>query len=359
MSMLGLRRSLRGWLATVFLLGVVQGAYLATPEFQWSIPLVSTATDNLFQKGNAIAQIGSDRLAITSSTGALYLVSPNNVTVNSSTGMVNSSTASKSFTPSLVSGMDSIACNGGIISVFSTSKTEIVMYAIVDTDSQDRLSSSSRIVAVDARSAQLIWNTTIGGTIVGTPVLSNNRFLYVVHNVVSGSAPNTVEAGVVSIFQLDANVFAWTDIRPTLITKLPTESTGRPFGPAAVATKDGSDLLFLAENMGETGETLSESLFVIGQISGTETFAFATASRGISSSSTPPTLRDNGSGELEVFLGQPLSTLLAWIEDDAALLITGLNGSSNSLSTPTWRFQTEPDSNSDAGTFSGSFIDPH
>jgi hypothetical protein len=108
--------------------------------------------------------------------------------------------------------------------------------------------------------------------------------------------------------------------------------------------------LFLAEYLGDFGETFTESLFVVAQ-SGND-FAFATASRAISSTSTPPTLRDNGAGQLEVFLGQPASTLLAWIEDKAALLLSGVNDSSTSTTfgTPSWRFSVAPNSNSNSGT---------
>jgi outer membrane protein assembly factor BamB len=229
--MVGYRSSVRRWAAiATALFGIVRGSYLATPEFQWSVPLVATAMSNVFQKGNAIVPIGSDRLAITSSTGSLYLVSPNDVKVSNTTGVAVSNNAAKSFTPSLVNGMDSILCSGGIISVVSNSKTDIVMYAITDTDSQGLIASTSRILAVDASTAQLVWNTTIDGVIAGTPVVSENGFLYVVHNVEStATQPNSMTtAGVVSIFQLDANVFAGSNIRPKLVTKLPTESTGSP-----------------------------------------------------------------------------------------------------------------------------------
>lgn len=350
--MWGYRNSGRGWAVIATMFGIVHGSYLATPEFQWSIPLVSTVTSSLFEKGNSIVSFGSDRLAITSSNGTLYLMSTNNVVVSSNTVASSSSDAAKSFNPSLVNGLDTIQCNGGIIAALASSSTDIVMYAITDTDSQGTIPPTSRILAVDAETAKLVWNTTIDGTIAGTPVLSENGFLYVVHNAESTSAESNAmsRSGVVSIFQVD--VFAGTSLRPKLITKLPNESTGLPFGPAAVATKDGNDILFFAENLGDFGETFTESLFVIAQTG--DDFAFALASRAISSTSTPPTLRDNGAGQLEVFLGQPESTLLAWIDDNAAQLLTGLENSSSSPSyrTPSWRFSVAPNSDSETGAYS-------
>jgi hypothetical protein len=365
---------------------MVHGNYLTTPEFVWNIPLTDSLNGNVAQQGNAIVPIRQrNLLAITTSTGTLHLVSTKDaaVTANGTTIDNNrTATTAQSYIPNAMNGMDGIVCRGGIIAVVESSissssvssdndDTFIVVYAVTDTDSQGRLLSTSRILAIDTTTAELVWNITVSGTIVGTPIVStSNNVMYVVHNVVASSSTTTQSSslsGQVSIFQFHRdpqNVFtnkkdntSTTTTRPTLITTLPTESTGQPFGPASVITNtnDGKDYLFFAEDFDDSsGETFMDSMFVISG-SNTDDFVFSVASSRVTGTNTAPTLRDNN-GVLEVFLGQPSSSLIGWVDNNATLLLSGLMDGNRSTSSsaidPSWELQTAPDFNNEiAGTY--------
>ena len=338
------------------------------------MPIVSstTAGDNrdvvpIFQKGNAIVPLNEyGLLAITSSTGTLHIVSANDVkVVSGTTGPVaNATGVKKSYTPTMIgNNLDTITCQGGIIAAIKNSDGSfVVLYAVTGTDSTAQFAPTSRILAINTASTTLVWNITLPGTIVGTPILSSEMdYLYAVHNVApsstSGQDPTATPIGQVSIFQFNAasNIFAGSSNRPpTLITTLPSTPRSRPFGPATIASdpSDGRDYLFFAESSdGSFEETFTDSLYAITK-SDDDEFLFLLASSGISSTNTAPTIRNNNNEQLDFFLGQPESKVFGWVGDEAEALFAGLiDGESDSSSTfavPTW--QIESSQNRDDGT---------
>ena len=349
------------------LLPFVHGNYLSTPEWAWSIPIVTSTTDGnnpdavqIFQKGNAIVPLNDyGLLAITSSTGTLHIVSANDVAVaNGTSGTVaNTTGVKKSYTPTMISNnLDTITCQSGIIAtVKNTDGSVVVVYAITGTDSTAAFSPTSRILAINTATTTLVWNITIPGTIVGTPILNSKKnYLYAVHNVVpSDQDTSATVVGQVSIFQFstDGNIFAGSSNRsPTLITTLPSTPSVKPFGPATIATdpKVGRDYLFFAESSDESfEETFSDSLFAITENDDNE-FLFLLVNSGISSTNTAPTIRNNNNEHFDFFLGQPESKVFGWVDDDAVVLLDGLtsgeNGSTSSTFTiPSWQIQSTQD----------------
>jgi hypothetical protein len=347
----------------------VYSNYLTTPEFAWSVPIITTSTAgndvDIFQKGNAIVPINDKGLlAITSSTGVLHIVASNRVVVNNATGVVTNTTdIKKSYVPNMVSNnLDTTTCQGGIITSFlsrsGNTESYIVLYAVTGSDSTSQLPPLSRILAINSSSAALVWNVTIPGTIIGTPVVSSSKDrMYVVHNIVSGQVGTSSSDGRVSIYKFNTNGDIFTSGNrgiPTLVTTLPTASTGRPFAPASLSTNpiDGKDYLFFAQGSDDgvfSNTFLSDSLFAITESNGM--FTFSIASKSISSTNTAPTTRNNNDEILELFLGQPESTLFGWIDDDAVTLLAGLsdgNGSSSSFGFPSWRLQTDQNNQNSA-----------
>lgn len=357
------------WVLLVVVHGLVRstyGNYLSTPEFVWSVPIVSSTIDGnnrdvvpIFQKGNAIVPLNENGLlAITSSTGTLHIVSANDVAVvNGTTGPVaNATGVKKSYTPTMISNnLDTITCQGGIIaSIKNNDGSYVVLYAITGTDSTAQSSPTSRILAINTATTTLVWNITMPGTIAGTPILSSELdYLYAVHNVVpSGQDTTATLVGQVSIFQFNigSNIFAGNSNRPpTLITTLPSTSSSRPFGPATITTDpmDGRDYLFFAESSEEFFvETFTDSLFAITKNVDDE-FLFLLASSGISSTNTAPTIRNNNNEQLDFFLGQPESKVFGWVGDEAVALFAGLtsgeNGSADTFAIPTWQIESSQD----------------
>ena len=338
------------------------GNYLATPELAWSASIISSTTDGneaIFQKGNAIVPLNDyGLLAITSSTGTLHIVSTGDVVAVNGTSqdmVVNLTGSKKSYTPAMISdNMDTTTCQGGIIAKFQNSDGSfVVLYAITGTDSTAQFSPTSRILAVNTATTTLLWNVTVPGTIVGTPVLSSKtNYMYVVHNIVpaSGQATTATLVGQVSIFQINAasNVFAGdrNNRPPTLITTLPsTFATERPFGPATITTdpKDGREYLFFAESSEDVfEETFSDSLLAITENDDNE-FLFLIASAAMSSTNTAPTIRTNNE-QLDFFIGQPESKVFGWVGENGVALFDGLtvagNGSTSDMIIPTWQIQS-------------------
>lgn len=351
------------------LLPFVFGNYLSTPELTWSIPIVSSTTDAndpnavpSFQKGNAIVPLNDyGLLAITSSTGTLHIVSANDVVVangTSGTVVTNTTGIRKSYTPTMISNnLDTITCQGGIIAAIkNTDGSFVVLYAITGTDSTAQFSPTSRVLAINTATTALVWNITIPGTIVGTPILSPQKnILYAVHNIVptEQQVTSASSVGQVSIFQFntESNVFAGISNRsPTLITTLPSTPTDRPFGPATITTypKDGRDYLFFAESSDESfTATFSDSLFAITENDDNE-FIFLLASSDISSTNTAPTIRNSNNEQLDFFLGQPESKLFGWYGDQGVALFDGLTNAENGTSSstvafPTWQIESSQD----------------
>jgi hypothetical protein len=355
-------------------LPAVDGNYLAAPEFMWSIPIVASTADQndpntipIFQKGNAIVPLNDyGVLAITSSTGTLHIIYASDVTVgNSTTGIdtvTNTTGFTKSYTPTNIStNLDTITCQGGIITSFqNTDGSFTVLYAITGTDSTAQFPPMSRLLAINTATTTLVWNITIPGTIVGTPLLSPNlNYLYVVHNVALSDtqAATDTSFGQVSIFQfnVNSNIFAGSNNRmPRLVSMLPSTPTDQPFGPATIATDplDGRDYLFFVESSEDSfSEAFTDALFAVTENDDNE-FLFILATLGVSSTNTAPTIRINNNDQFDFFLGQPESKMFGWVGDAAQTLFAGLtsgeDGSNSVFVIPSWQIESSKDREDEA-----------
>jgi hypothetical protein len=218
----------------------------------------------------------------------------------------------------------------------------------------------SRILAINTATTTLVWNITIPGTIVGTPLLSPNlNYLYVVHNVALSDtqAATDTSFGQVSIFQfnVNSNIFAGSNNRmPRLVSTLPSTPTGQPFGPATIATDplDGRDYLFFVESSEDSfSEAFTDALFAVTENDDNE-FLFILATLGVSSTNTAPTIRINDNDQFDFFLGQPESKMFGWVGDAAQTLFAGLtsgeDGSNSVFVIPSWQIESSKDREDEA-----------
>lgn len=315
---------------------------------EWTLQLPSNGggggggSNSGLVKGNAVAEVNDELLAVTTVTGELHIVSKHNGGADDNASK-NSNNNVTTFTPDPVSGLDVMNCTSGVVVVVgsnssSDTTTTLLVYAVVDTDSNKRVPSSSRVLGVTT-TGRLAWNVTVAGVIVGTPVYSfANKNLYIIHNAaVSNSG---VEAGIVTVLQLSSGNDG--SDAPTVATTLPSQSTGRPFGPAAAVVTTTTaewkkkDFVFFAD----AGTDNRGALFVVTG-SKNDKYDFTIASAVIGRSTSAPAV----SAALEVYLGQESSTLIAWQDGEAAALLTGGSSSGGSPVYPTWGYPLQADPN--------------
>jgi hypothetical protein len=229
-----------------------------------------------------------------------------------------------------------------------------------------------------------MWSLDLDGTVVGTPVYSRQyHVLYVVHNVPLTADMQTLNslsvnetpqstAGTVSVLQLPlfaanggTNDGSATNIE--VVATLPTVSTGRPFGPPSMVgtmlmgdnsnnPRQGNDMENNVDIVLVADATVNSpygALFVIQGRGGSD-YQFIIGSTGIGPSYTPPVLDPTNN---YVYVTQAGASVVAWRNDDAVSLLSGLDANSDNTNDafwgrPTWAWPVQTnDENPSARTY--------
>jgi len=233
------------------------------------------------RRGNAVQVSRDDRfLWVTTAEGALHKIQ-----LGSGSDDADGNENILTYTPT-----GTVRCESGVVE--TTASNKLIIYNVQFDDGTD----TSAVMAIDATTLELQWNVTVVGQLQGTPVLSDNDYLYVTHQ------STAVPFGQLTVIPLAAE---------RAVATLALEGTTQVTAPTVVFDDaTGGDIVYVAAAEGEGllyAVTWTDA-HVDNQGAGAESYRVVQASNLADRAVAPPAATLDGA----VYLGQESSTLLGW-----------------------------------------------
>ena len=351
-SIMMMRRTLRLLLALVVAtLDVAAADFVASPRLLWTMDTDGSTTG----RGNAVTlSQDNSRLLLTTEQGDLHFVMTSDP--------LNAEQKRLRFIPDYEA-TESISCASGA-TLFPTRQPQAeqgnndnnpqqyAVYAILELDQ-----GSSNVIAVDIRSAQMVWNVRVQGLVAGSPVANEhgNR-IYVTHNTQSAGFVSVLQvshdfqsARLLETLQSSDSVNAMAPLTPPTLRSVAIQASdddddNNDDDSSSVATLQ--DILVFAEMDAESPDT--GSLYVLlshhtGDSTSrttTGTLNLLLASEYPRSAMARPALSNNG---LHAYLGQASARLTGWDSGDNDLAGVVLNGGNADNVFPAWEQRLSED----------------
>ena len=324
---LGYGRSIR-LIAALVALHCAAADFLTSPRVLWSVDMDGTTT-----RGNAVTlSQDNSRLLLTTEQGDLHILLASDP---------SNSEQSLRFVPEYDSG-SSIACASGA-AVFPTRQHQVdqensknpqyAVYAIQELDK-----GSSKVIAVDIRSARQVWSIRVEGFVSGSPVVNDmgNR-IYVTHNTQTTGAVSVIavshdfeSASLVETLESSDSVQTMAPLTPPTLQSTTIQSDSNNDDDASSSTTL-QDIVVFAEMDTESPDTGSLYVLLSRHGGSSDTRELRLASEYPRAAMARPALSKDG---LDIYLGQASARITGWDSADNDLASV-LDGTSDNVF-PAW-----------------------
>ena len=192
-------------------------------QVEASFRLTLPADGGDLRRGNAVQVSRDDRsLWVTTADGALHKIRLDSEDDDAD----DEDEQILTYTPTSTS----VRCQSGVV---ESTTSQVIVYSVQFNDGTD----TSAVLAVNATTLELQWNVTVVGQLQGTPVLSDNDYLYVTHQ------STAVPFGQLTVIPLAAE---------RAVATLPLEGTTEVTAPTVVFDDaTGGDIVYVAAAEGE------------------------------------------------------------------------------------------------------------